>query len=294
VWTHVKRKSWITFMGVMGPEYLLGFALGEWQSARSSVAAFKQIRHDDKWTMKHASFADMGGFSLRTSDGVRFFLDTKHILWLLKHEVISTAQFNEGFLLDSKIIDDRNKSDTFVRVIAVGQALWFCINIIARGVQDLAVTTLEITTVEIVIVCILVYYIWKDKPANVGYSEVVDINLTLSEMLLLEEDREARTRPYFRTPLDFASRELWSFNLMYNYLLNMLKGIRPRSWRKEEKSLGRRSENDILPVTGAAWVVTMLATLGFVGTNFIAWNFHFPTPIERLLWRISSCGLVAV
>lgn len=29
-----------------------------------------------------------------------------------------------------------------------------------------------------------------------------------------------------------------------------------------------------------------------MGTNFIAWNFHFPTIIERLLWRLSSCGLV--
>jgi hypothetical protein len=193
MWTHLKRKTWITFMSVMGPEYLLGFALGEWQSARSSVARFKQLRQDDKWTLKHAFFADMGGFVLRTSDDVRFFLDTKHILWLLEHQAISTAQFNKSFLLESKTIDDRNKSDTFVRVIAVGQALWFCINIIARGVQGLAVTTLEISTVGIIIVSILVYYIWKEKPADVQSTEVVDINLTFSEMILLEEDRAART-----------------------------------------------------------------------------------------------------
>ncbi|PQE27611.1 Major facilitator superfamily domain general substrate transporter protein [Rutstroemia sp. NJR-2017a BBW] len=295
IWTHLKRKTWITLISIMGPEYLLGFALGEWQSARASVAHLKQLRQDDKWTIKHAFFADMGGFVLRTSDNVQFFLDTKHILWLLKHQVISTAEFEKSFLLETKAIDDRNKSDTFVRVIAVGQALWFCVNIITRGVQGLAVTTLEITTIGIIIDSIVVYYIWKDKPADVESIEIVDINLTLNEMLLLEEDEAARARPWFRTPLDFASREIWSFNLIYHHLMNILKGMSPRSWRREKKvSLGRRSENDTLPITGVAWVIAVFFTIIFMGTNFIAWNFHFPTSTERLLWQLSSCGLVLI
>lgn len=99
----------------------------------------------------------MGGFMLRTSDDVKFFLDTKHIHWMLENKVVSMNEFEQFFLLDSKTIDDRNKSDIFIRVIAVGQALWFCINIIARGVQGLPVTTLEITTIGIIIDSILVY-----------------------------------------------------------------------------------------------------------------------------------------
>jgi hypothetical protein len=74
IWKHLKRKIWITFISVMGPEYLLIFALGEWQSARASVARFKQLRQDDKWTLKHAFFADMGGFVLRTSDDFSFLI----------------------------------------------------------------------------------------------------------------------------------------------------------------------------------------------------------------------------
>jgi hypothetical protein len=293
-WKHLKRKIWITFISIMGPEYLLIFALGEWQSARASVARFKQLRQDDKWTLKHAFFADMGGFVLRTSDDFSFFLNAKHIDWLLRHQVISTAQSEKSFLLESKTIDDRNKSDTFIRVIAVGQALWFCVNIIARGVQGLAVTTLEITTIGIIVDSILVYYFWKDKPADVKSMEEVNIRMTLNEMIQLEEDEAARTRTYFRSPLDFASREIWSINLAYHYLMNILKD-RPRSWRrKKEKSLGRRSENDVLPVTGVTMVIASLSTIAFMSTNFIAWNFHFPTLIERLLWRLSSCGLVAI
>ena len=233
---------------------------------------------------------------LRTSDDVSFFLNTKHILWLLEHHVISTAQFETSFLLDSKTMDDRNKSDIFVGIIAVGQALWFCVNIIGRGVQGLVVTTLEVTTAGIIVDSILVYYFWKDKPANVESTDVVKINMTLSEMTLLEEDEAARTRSCYRTPLDFANREIWNFGLLYHYFLNFYKGMRPRSWRwkKQKESLGRRSESDVLPVTGVTMVIGYLAGLAFLGTNFIAWNFHFPTSIERLLWRVSSCGLIGL
>lgn len=295
IWTRVTRKTWITIISILGPEFLLGYALGEWQSARVSVADFKQLRQDDEWTLKHAFFANMGGFVLRTSDDVRFFLDVQQIQWLLRRQAISTAQFEKSFLLDSKTIDDRNKSDTLIRVIAVGQALWFCINIIARAVQGLAVTTLEITVIGIIVDSILIYYFWKDKPADVESIEVVDINITLGQLILLEEDEAARTRPYFRTPLDFVSRSIWSFNLIYHYLMNILKGMRPHAWqRSNEKSLGRRSDNDVLPVTGVAMVIGLLSAAAFMSTNFIAWNFHFSTPIERLLWRLSSCGLVVI
>ena len=81
--TYAKRKTWITLISLLGPEFLLLYALGEWQSARISVDHFKQLRKDDKWTPKHAFFADMGGFVLQTSDNVRVFIDTRKIAWLL-------------------------------------------------------------------------------------------------------------------------------------------------------------------------------------------------------------------
>ncbi|KAL9091942.1 MAG: hypothetical protein Q9165_004694 [Trypethelium subeluteriae] len=277
----------------MIPEVLLGTALGEWESARFSVAHFKELRQDDKWTLKHAFFADMGGFMLQTSDDVRFFLNAKHIIWLLEHRAISTAQFEEKILLDPKTIDDRNKSDIFTRIFAVSQALWFCINIIARGAQGLAVTTLEITTIGIIVVSIVVYYFRTDKPADVESVETVSIDMTLNELITLEEDANARTRSHSRTPLDFASRKIWSFGLSYHYLMNILKAIRPQLWQsKMEKSFGRRSDTDVLPVAGTAMIIAWLSTATFVSTYFIAWNFHFPTPTERLLWRLTS-GLLA-
>lgn len=278
----------------MGPEYLLGFALSEWQSARASVANLKQLRNDEKWTLKYAFFADMGGFALRTSDGISFFLDAKQIFWLLERKIILPSQFENSFLLESKIIDDRNKSDIVVRVLAVGQALWFCVNIIARGAQGLHITTLEITTIGIIVDSLLVYYFWKEKPAGVTSMDIIDISMTLNEIILLEENEAARTYPYFRTPLDFASRDISAFNLIYHYLMDILKNIRPSIWQRDEESFGRRSDNDVRPLTGLAMAIAAMATAVFMGTNIIAWNFQFPTPIERFLWRFSSCGMLVI
>ena len=98
--------------------------------------------------------------------------------------------------------------------------------------QGLAVTTLEVTTIGIIVDSVLVYYFWKDKPADVESTEVVEIQMTLHEMLQLEEDERVRTQPYFRTPFDSTSREIWSFNLIYHYLMNILKGMWPRSRKK--------------------------------------------------------------
>ena len=231
---------------------------------------------------------------LQTSDNVRMFLDTRKIAWLLQHKAISKIDFEKSFLIDSKSIDDRNKSDLFIRVLAVGQALWFCVSIIARGVQHLPVTTLEVTTIGIIVDSVLAYYFWKDKPADVESMEIVYINNSLEALVSLEEDDEARKRPSFRTRLDFASRSNQTPNLLYNYMINILKSMWPRTWRScNEESLGRRSDNDILPITGVSLVIASCSTATFLATNFIAWDFHFPTPTERLLWRISSCGLMA-
>jgi hypothetical protein len=303
--THLRRKSWITMISILGPEFLVGYALGEWRAARTSVAAIGELRQDQQWTMRHAFFANMGGFAMRTTDGATFFLDAPQILWLLSHRVVSMTQFEHQFLLDKRTIDDRNKTDGFVRVIAVAQALWFCVDIVGRAAQGLAVTTLEITVIGIVINSVVVYYFWKDKPADVQSIEIVDISHTLEALLDLEEDQDLRSRRFFRTPLEYVSNDPWWCGLIYTYMMNILhhldtiifwwlQPIKKRYFTPPIHPLGRRSDNDVLPVRGRAMAIAGVLTCCFLGTNFIAWNFHFPTRTERFLWRLSSSILVGI
>ncbi|KAI8297009.1 hypothetical protein K4K61_000375 [Colletotrichum sp. SAR11_59] len=299
-WTYFRRKAFITIVTLLGPEYLLMFAMGEWQSAQASVARFKALRGDDLWTLRHGFFANMGGFALKTSDDTCFFLDAAQIAWLLEREAISRARFDERFLLDAQAIEDRNKSDLFIRVVAVAQALWFCVNMVARAAQGLAVSTLEITTVGIIIDSVLVYWVWREKPADVQWVEYVHVDMTLNELVALEPGQAARELGYI-TPLDFASREIWSATLIYNYMRNLLKNLPGATWVRspeteetERKSMGRRSDNDSPPITGVEGLFILVAGMAFFGVNFIPWNFHFPTDVEMWMWRGSSIGLTCV
>ncbi|KAI8295014.1 hypothetical protein K4K59_004835 [Colletotrichum sp. SAR11_240] len=96
-WTFFRRKAFITIVTLLGPEYLLMFAMGEWQSAQASVARFKALRGDDLWTLRHGFFANMGGFALKTSDDTCFFLDAAQIAWLLEREAIHERDSTSGF-----------------------------------------------------------------------------------------------------------------------------------------------------------------------------------------------------
>jgi hypothetical protein len=48
----------------------------------------------------------------------------------------------------------------------------------------------------------------------------------------------------------------------------------------------------VLPLTGRTLAIATICSCAFLGTNFIAWKFHFPTSTERLLWRVCSCILL--
>jgi hypothetical protein len=46
-------------------------------------------------------------------------------------------------------------------------------------------------------------------------------------------------------------------------------------------------------MTGLLWYSSMIIiSLGFGAVHIAAWNFHFPSPTEQLLWRISSVGVI--
>ncbi|KAH4119838.1 hypothetical protein HBH64_141750 [Parastagonospora nodorum] len=48
-------------------------------------------------------------------------------------------------------------------------------------------------------------------------------------------------------------------------------------------------------MSGLLWYSSMIIiSLAFGAVHIVAWNFHFPSPTEQLLWRISSIGVTTV
>ncbi|THC88292.1 hypothetical protein EYZ11_012264 [Aspergillus tanneri] len=175
-WACVRDKFHLACLGILGPEFLLMLAMGQWSSARESVKAFKKLNEkrrkgESDWTMTHAFYADMGGFLLNGPGiDVPFPIDAKQLLFLVEQGYLECPQIGR------KDIGDRNKSDGVARCFAVCQGVWLLLNCILRAAQSLAVTTLELTTVSFVIVFFATSFCWYHKPLDIGTT----ITLTLT------------------------------------------------------------------------------------------------------------------
>ena len=64
-------------------------------------------------------------------------------------------------------IEDRSKSDGFLKMIALGQTLWFVVQCIARRSQHLDLTLVELLTLSLAVLNGLMYFLWWNKPLDV-------------------------------------------------------------------------------------------------------------------------------
>lgn len=78
-----RRILWM-FLGIIGPEFVLTYAAGQWSRAKWSVKAFQQDHPESH--MRQAFFADMGGFVFHPRRSESFPLNANHQLrWLVRH-----------------------------------------------------------------------------------------------------------------------------------------------------------------------------------------------------------------
>jgi hypothetical protein len=160
-WRRFYQKFLMVGLGILGPEFIRQLAMGQWTSARRSVADFRRSGYP-QWTMAHAFLADMGGFVLRPPDWADFPLDARQVHYLVTEGYVPYTDAG----VDMDVIMDKNKGDGTVRFIAVFQILWFSINCIGRVIQGLAIATLELTTLGFIVCTLGTYCLWAHKPLD--------------------------------------------------------------------------------------------------------------------------------
>ena len=95
-WQQLHDKVNLACLGLLGPELLFILALGQWGSARRSVQDFHSIDRQD-WTIRHAFFADGGGFLLQLPDPdwKPFPIDAKQLHYLVTHDYVDYPEMRE-------------------------------------------------------------------------------------------------------------------------------------------------------------------------------------------------------
>ena len=271
---------------MMVPEVVTCVASGQWSSARRSVLAMAQPK---KWTMRHAFYADMGGFRLRERSGKEYLTRAWHINYLVKHEYIDIPT------ITVEEIKDKSKSDSFTKTLACLQIAWLAAQCIGRATQGLPVTTLEIATLCFVPPTVATFCLWLHKPFDVGISTVIRLDCDVAEINveeLLPAYMEAHpTWVQFtadgkpRMPLEVIDdgRPNWTVDVTPWF----------RFWRHGKPPQEDRIRNDRLPANGLGMtIVVSVVSFVYGGLHVLAWNVEFPTRTELILWRVISLSLV--
>lgn len=269
----------------LGPEFTFQLALGQWVSARQSVKDFKESGFTG-WSMNHAFLADMGGFMLKAKDFVEFPLNAKQVHYLVTHNYVPYS----AIALPKHILDDKNKGDGVVRFIAVCQIGWFSISCLGRAIQHLPITTMELSVLAIIFCTLGTYFFWAAKPMDVGSAIILEPNTSLRDILLCAGD--IAREPYRCTPLDFVGQNHSSWYLYWTYWMNIVRKMH-LMFPVRRGPIEMIPNDNFPPLTSWTHVILFLFQSAYMAIHIAAWAFHFPTDLERLLWRLSTFYMVS-
>ncbi|KAL9581971.1 MAG: hypothetical protein Q9212_003572 [Teloschistes hypoglaucus] len=142
-------------------------------------------RRHPRWGLVHGFFALMGGFCFDATnaenrflpgDITRASLTPDGLRFLVQHEPNSLPR------VTIEEIKDKSKADGLKKTLVCAQALWFCVQCIARASKSLPVSLLELNTLGHALCTLVIYLLWWHKPLNV------------EEPVLIED---SDTRPVF-------------------------------------------------------------------------------------------------
>lgn len=129
-----------------------------------------------EWELVHGFYVLMGGFTLASGETAGEYSPSRRneatltpdgLRFLLQYESEALPDIN------ADQIKDRSKADGLKKMLVCAQALWFCIQCIARISQSLPVSLLELNTVGHALCTLVIYVFWWEKPLDIEEPTVV-------------------------------------------------------------------------------------------------------------------------
>ena len=312
-WDVFRAKArWMLFT-IFFPEVLTAVAAEQWRSASQGVEDFTRLGKEwqvlldsvssprelpqiqnnlmrlrrSPWTMRHAFFADMGGFHLKCPDFPAFPVNSHQLVYLIEHNHIDYPDIN------AKVIWDKNKADTFTRIITLLQVIWFLIQVIGRWVQHLAISTFELSCLAFIFCSINTSFFFFHKPRDVETPSLLACNTTVEK--IVAEGGDGPT-PYTQTPLDFVNPRVSRTSLLQPFWFGFRVCF---DWRRTAdelpvKAFGNSTTTPPRGINVGDITFANIFTIAYLGIHLAGWNFTFPSRAEQILWRVSSLSLLTV
>ncbi|CAG8953244.1 hypothetical protein HYFRA_00003447 [Hymenoscyphus fraxineus] len=274
---------------VVAPEIVLAKNIADLSDAKKGVRKLEEFANEDgvAWSETHDLFANMGGFVIKSnilngngninqeSRNSPDRQQRKAIHALRSHDIFLLRK--NGHLNDNKLpnlsieeILDKSKSDTVVRFLAVVQILWMVVQIILRREKRLATSQLEVTVLAFAVLAVAIYIAnWK-KPQDVRTPITILSYEGDPPKAVMDAINKDESDP-------FLDEIMMSFE--YSQEDSSHRFRIPNTYTGTQHS-ARNVDN-----------IPMLSNVCFGAVHLVAWNFSFPTPAERLLWRAASIYL---
>ncbi|KAL0574900.1 hypothetical protein V5O48_007060, partial [Marasmius crinis-equi] len=227
-------------------------------------------------------------------------------------------------LTESEIQGNLSHGDAFAKLSALLSTGWFMVQIIARGIQGLAISELETVTLSFTVLNIAAYLLWWDKPQRIRYpvritwepmvpTEVkpTSTGRYLAELVprLCRELRDRVRADYddiFVTNDDTSTRSRRRFVLFapwyaftfYTYQVgHLVRGMdhytNPYGAKPVNMFRTGIAQKSFKDAAGSFLSVIIVGVV--VGVlHFVAWNSQFPTIFLRIAWHTSAIVVLAV
>ncbi|KAE9367249.1 hypothetical protein N431DRAFT_516178 [Stipitochalara longipes BDJ] len=266
-WRSVK---WM-FITILAPELLLAKGASDLQHARLSQVELKRLAQEDgvPWTLTHTLFENMGGFVIRRvqENGSRlrivsFQSETIQDLppnpcHVMAADIITlrkSGSLSKLPCITSEEINDKIKANLFIKSIAVTQILWMVVQILVCAGRKLAISQLEVSILAFSAYAVIIYFLHWQKPKDIKtpYTLVVLPGETLGSTL--DSLRNNHTNE-------------WGNGFFY-----------------KENSFACPS--NCLEAVLLAGI--FIGCFVFGGIHMAAWNFHFHTRTDLIIWRVAS------
>ncbi|KAE9365107.1 hypothetical protein N431DRAFT_549410 [Stipitochalara longipes BDJ] len=268
------------------PEVLV--SLTTWNLTNAKIQQLEiepLVKQDDvPWSLKHSLFADMGGFTLPGPSKTTMTGKCTTCSGILHINADQLRRLRKGGLipkLPSITVDDiqdKTKSDSFTKIIAVVQISWTALQVIVRWKRGLAISQLELAVIAFSLCAVITYALQWSKPKDIQTPYTVHRYSGHIPQQVLEGPGNKGIGFFMnicRPPFDMKGAPLPNDSL----------------WKSSSdipKTYPKFLFNIIDSTSLAAHMGLLLSTTLFGAIHVAAWNFSFPNQMERNLWRTAS------
>ncbi|CAM1502652.1 Fc.00g074280.m01.CDS01 [Cosmosporella sp. VM-42] len=318
---YARKILWV-FTILIAPEIGVGLAITQYAAACESLlkvgvkpllpirdATAVQVGDDtlkhetireevrEKITLAHAFYANMGGFAQmdpsreETDRWVRDAALSDYVIFLQN----ATPEEYKKYFVSENDIGGLSKSDGITKLLAISQSIWLIAECGARAQEDMTISLFELTTMAYVVCAVVMYGFWWYKPYDVEYIVVFPKPRDPLPHIQREQNKTRTSGGDETTIFTFesgAAVDIPAFEIdPFNKPRNM-------TWSPQE-NFGVWQMVDILMfnikdrLNYVKPLVFRIVATAFSAIHLVAWNWDFPSPPVRTLWRVFAVGCAA-